>query len=257
MASAAPRRLRTLINALEPQPAAKDVAAAQELPAPAAADELETRPVDSSLDFGVEVTSPFDLAEMAEHGTRAAEIYDMIVQHGVVVFRGQRMSEEQEIKLSCQLPVSTKFRPPALEYLGNTDSNGERLESFVRKEGDGRYWHVDGSQNALPMVMTLISAAAPNAQCGGSRTLFASGVRAVEELSPEDRALAENLAVRYSRRDPETQEYRPQKSPSPGSDRNAKAFALSPLLRNHDETRERLMALGTGCVGCVHVHAIH
>jgi alpha-ketoglutarate-dependent taurine dioxygenase len=127
------------------------------------------------------------------------------------------MSEEQEIKLSCQMLHNSTFRPPALEYLGNTDANGERLETFVCKEGDGRCWHVDGSQNALPMVITLISAAAPNAQCGGSRTLFASGVKDVELLSSEDRMLAENLAIRYSRRDSETKEYRPQKHPSAGS----------------------------------------
>ena len=123
------------------------------------------------------MTTAFDLKEMAEYGVRAKEIYALVVKHGVVVFRGQSLSEEQEIKLSCQLLHSSKFRPPTLEYLGNTDSHGERLEKFVRKEGDGRYWHVDGSQNALPMVITTISAAAPNAQCGGSQTLFASGVK--------------------------------------------------------------------------------
>lgn len=80
---------------------------------------------------------------------------------------------------------------------GNVDRHGTRLDTFVR---GGRYWHVDGSQNALPMVITMISAAdATSAQCGGSSTLFASGVKAVDALSPADRQLADSLAVRSTR----------------------------------------------------------
>ncbi len=189
--------------------------------------ELLSRP---GISFGAEV-SGFDLRELADHGVGANDVYSAVVQHGVLVFRGQTLTEEQEVRLAQAFPHNADFRPPALEYLGNTDKHGERLEQFVR---GGRYWHVDGSQNALPMVITWISAAErASVQCGGSSTLFASGVRALELLTPADQALAHSLAVRYSTRDPHTHERAGVKA-GPGTDRNSGAPALSPLLRNHD-----------------------
>ena len=181
-----------------------------------------------AIAFGADVKG-FDLRELADSGHGRREVYEALVEHGALIFRGQDLTEAQEIALAQQFPHNADFRPPALEYLGNTDKEGNRLEHFVR---DGRYWHVDGSQNALPMVMTFISAAhRPTVSCGGSSTLFASGVRALELLPPADRELAESLAVRYSTRDPHTHE---RGAAGPGTDRNSGAPTLSPLLRNHD-----------------------
>ena len=181
-----------------------------------------------AIAFGAEV-SGFDLRDLADRGVGRKTIYDALVAHGVLIFRGQTLSEEQELQLAQAFPHNADFRPPALEYLGNTDRHGNRLERFVR---GGRYWHVDGSQNALPMVMTWISAAdRATVQCGGSSTLFASGVRALELLPPAERELAHSLAVRYSTRDPHTHE---RGEAGPGTDRNSGAPSLSPLLRNHD-----------------------
>ena len=138
------------------------------------------------LSFGAEVAD-FDLREFADSGLGTAVLYDALVRHGVLIFRDQHLTEDQEIMLAQRFPHNADFRPPALEYLGNTDKKGKRLEQFVR---GGRYWHVDGSQNALPMVMTWISAAdRATVQCGNSSTLFASGVRALEVLPAAEREL--------------------------------------------------------------------
>ena len=93
---------------------------------------------------------------------------------------------------------------------GNTDRDGSRLNTFARpgdlasanpRDRPGEYWHVDGSQNALPQVYATISAAHhETAKCGSSRTLFASGVKAFNLLSPEMQKRAESLGVRYSKR---------------------------------------------------------
>ena len=183
-----------------------------------------------ALSFGAEVTAPFDLRDLTDRGSGQRAIYDAVVRHGAVIFRNQTLTEAQEVLLAQAFPHNAEFRPPALEYLGNTDKEGNRLEQFVR---GGRYWHVDGSQNALPMVMTWISAAdRSTVQCGGSSTLFASGVRALELLPPAERDLAHSLAVRYSTRDPTTHER--GAAAGPGTDRNSGAPSLSPLLRNHD-----------------------
>jgi alpha-ketoglutarate-dependent taurine dioxygenase len=155
-----------------------------------------------ALSFGAEEVSGFDLRALADHGTGQRAVHDALLAHGLLIFRGQRLTEAQELALATRFPHDSRFRPPALEYLGNVDRHGTRLEHFVR---GGRYWHVDGSQNALPMVMSWISAAEPgSARCGGSRTLFASGVRALELLDESSRELACGLAVRYSTRDPHT-----------------------------------------------------
>ena len=194
------RRLRALAAATSGRSATFDAAQEPRRLQLTPLSEILGRP---DLSFGAEVRG-FDLRELADRGIGGAAVYAAVVQHGVLVFRGQTLSEEQEIRLAQAFPHNADFRPPALEYLGNTDKHGNRLEKFVR---GGRYWHVDGSQNALPMVITLISAAErKSVQCGGSSTLFASGVRALELLTPAERALAHSLAVRYSTRDPHTHE---------------------------------------------------
>ena len=237
MAEAAPRirRLRSLAAAAVSPAASRILCSGLGGDDAVAERGLDLTPLSEILDrpsisFGAEV-SGVDLRELADHGVGCDELYAAVVRHGVLIFRDQTLTEDQEIKLAQAFPHNSEFRPPALEYLGNTDKHGNRLERFVR---GGRYWHVDGSQNALPMVVTWISAAErASVKCGGSSTLFASGVRALELLGPAERELALSLAVRYSTRDPHTHE-RAGVEAGPGTDRNSGAPALSPLLRNHD-----------------------
>ena len=97
---------------------------------------LRLRPLADSLarpelSFGAEV-SGFDLRQLADAGAGRQEVYDALVRHGGLIFRRQQLTEQQETALAMCFPHNASFRPPALEYLGNTDKHGNRLEEFVR-----------------------------------------------------------------------------------------------------------------------------
>ena len=47
--------------------------------------------------FGVMVASGCDLAELADKGKGTAELEALLVEHGVVVIKDQRLSERQEV----------------------------------------------------------------------------------------------------------------------------------------------------------------
>ena len=158
--------------------------------------------------FGVQVRG-FDLASLADEGEGLEFVEQLLLKHAVVIFKDQTLNERQEVDVARRLPHDEIFRPPQIEVLGNTDRDGKPLQSFARpgelrsanpRDRLGEYWHVDGSQNAMPMIFATISAAnRETARCGGSRTLFASGFKAFDLLQDDLKEKAEKLAVRYSK----------------------------------------------------------
>ena len=88
--------------------------------------EYEVFPLDASgfkaertadAEVGVQVRG-FDLAKLADTGAGVKEIDALLLRHGVVIFRGQKLTEEQELNVARQFPHDEVFRPPSIELLG-------------------------------------------------------------------------------------------------------------------------------------------
>ena len=62
--------------------------------------------------FGVMVAGGCDLAELADKGTGTAELEALLVEHGVVVIKDQRLTERQEVDVrETQTRLSTAAPP--------------------------------------------------------------------------------------------------------------------------------------------------
>lgn len=194
----------------------------------------------AALDFGLEVRG-YDLRQvMAADAGQVKRFEELLVKYRVLIFRGQRLSETEELKVMKCLPHDARFRPTEITLLGNVDHAGQPLPDTRLPHGKPRqaatpanphgrpmeYWHCDGAQNAMPQLYSAISAAAAVARCGGSSTKFVSGTNALEVLPAHLRQRAESLAVRNA-----------GGGHAPGQDRegNPSAPELGPRLRHHDD----------------------
>ena len=71
----------------------------------------------ADVEVGVQVRG-FDLGKLADTGAGAEEINALLLKHGVVIFRDQKLTEEQEVNVARQFPHDEVFRPPSIELLG-------------------------------------------------------------------------------------------------------------------------------------------
>lgn len=192
-----------------------------------------------AIDFGAEIRG-YDLRRLGTASAAEVTAFEQtLIHHRVLIFRGQRLSEEQELAVMKALPHDARFRPIEITQLGNVDRVGKALPDTRLPHGaprqlatpanphgrNGEYWHCDGAQNAMPQLYSAISAASPVASCGGSSTRFVSGTRALQALPSALRRTALSLAVRNA-----------GGGHAPGQDREGnKAYTeLGPLLRHHD-----------------------
>ena len=192
-----------------------------------------------AIDFGVEVRG-YDLRRLGTASAEEVAAFEaLLVQHRVLIFRDQRLSEPEELAVMKCLPHDANFRPTEITLLGNVDRAGQPLPDTRLPHGKPRqaaapanphgrpmeYWHTDGAQNAMPQLYSAISAASPVARCGGSSTKFVSGTTALQLLPDDLRRRADSLAVRNA-----------GGGHAPGQDRegNPATPDLGPRLRHHD-----------------------
>jgi alpha-ketoglutarate-dependent taurine dioxygenase len=194
----------------------------------------------AAVDFGLEIQG-YDLRHLAAADTdQLRRFEELLIEHRVLIFRGQRLSEAEELKVMKCLPHDARFRPTEITLLGNVDRAGQPLPDTRLPHGKPRqaatpanphgrpmeYWHCDGAQNAMPQLYSAISAASAVARCGGSSTKFVSGTNALEVLPDDLRQRAMSLGVRNA-----------GGGHAPGQDRegNPGTPELGPRLRHHDD----------------------
>ncbi len=117
--------------------------------------------------------SGLDLAQPLKPGDRDA-IEDAINRYAVVVFRGQKLSDDQQIAFSGHFgPIhssaqrarhtSIKHRLERSEIadISNLDGDGKVLDANARRRLDwlaNRLWHTDASFRAVPGALSLLYA---------------------------------------------------------------------------------------------------
>jgi len=146
--------------------------------------------VASGVGIGAEILG-VDLSEDLDEKTFSA-VENAFYEHSVIVFRDQRITEEQQIRFSRRFGDLEKHvlsqylhpRYPELFIVSNIIENGRNIGAYDA----GRYWHSDLSYKPAPSLSSLLYAIeVPHDDSGQplGDTCFASVTRAYDAL-PED-----------------------------------------------------------------------
>ncbi|MFT5438773.1 MAG: taurine dioxygenase [Alphaproteobacteria bacterium] len=185
--------------------------------------------------IGAEIKG-LDLSQEFDEATVAA-LYRAWLDNTVLVFRGQKLSQEDQIRITKIFgPHSEIARPPKyfpkgysqilpnIMLISNIRENGEPIGALPDGE---MMFHHDMLHADLPDKATLLySVEIPSY---GGHTLFASGYVAYETLSDDIRALLEGKSAFHHYNYGSTQK---------GDERGIEAFSESrhPVFRTHEET---------------------
>jgi len=178
--------------------------------------------------------------------------------HGVLVFRGQHLSEAQHIAFSSRFgPLEIHV---AKQYLHREHPEIVVLSNAKRADGTpegiedaGRYWHSDLSYMARPSLGSLLYAhAVPPPEQGGD-TLFASMYAAHDALPEGTQALlrGRHAIHRYAQRwrqDAKEGRARPALS---AAERAATPDAIHPVLRRHPVSGRAALYVNEGFTAAI------
>jgi taurine dioxygenase len=163
---------------------------------------LEIRPFDGPI--GAEVTG-VDLAGPMDEATfrRIEEAWN---RHSVLVFRGQKINEEQHIAFSRRFGeleehVLYQYLHPDYPEIFVVSNVKDETGRHVGAYDAGRYWHTDLSYMAVPSRGSLLYAIEiPHADDGSvlGDTLWTSTAAAYEGLSEAMKARIEPLQAEFS-----------------------------------------------------------
>ena len=205
---------------------------------------LRTRPLHPAI--GVEI-SGVDLSQPLSDET-IDEIKRLWSQHFVLLFRKQKLTEEQQIdftrrfgKLEVYIEANKRSAShPEIVRISNVDADGN-----IRKADDivahffavlTQLWHTDGSYKAIPSLgSALHSIEVPPS---GGETCFSNQVAAYEALSDEMKA---KVTGKYMLHDHDfTRILAPGLPPSPIEQRLAMPASVHPVVRTHKDGRKSL-----------------
>jgi taurine dioxygenase len=177
-----------------------------------------------------------DLRETLDQDTIDA-IHRAWLQHEVVLFRGQKLSQDDQIRVTgyfgalAPLTRPAKFRPPGYDrvhpnimMISNIRENGETIGALPDGE---MHFHHDQIHSEIPHNGTLLySIEIPS---HGGDTLFASGYAAYDTLDPELKKRLEGKRAHN---------FYNYGSTMRGDSRGVGASnqAVHPVFRTHDET---------------------
>jgi len=188
-----------------------------------------------SKHIGAEIRG-VDLSKPVDEATRKA-IYQAWLDHIVLVFRGQQLSQEDHLRATAifgehagirrppkYFPAGFSRVLPGIMFISNIRENGEPIGALPDGE---MMFHHDMIHHEVPDKATLLySVEIPD---HGGNTLFASGYAAYETLDPQLKAKLEGRIAKH---------HYNYGSTIKGDGRGTEAFAASshPVFVSHDET---------------------
>ena len=162
------------------------------------------------------------------------EIRSALLEYGVVFFRDQHISAEQQLVLATRFGEIEEPHP-----VFDNDERDARLtviESKGRKGDSEHYWHTDVSYQEAPSMGSIL--VARKIPASGGDTLFSSMYAAYDTLSAPVRRLLEELTAQHSFERGWGTTYRMREGGEDQLHELKKAFPLMthPVLRTHPET---------------------
>lgn len=183
------------------------------------------------------------------------EITRAFHEHGVIVFRDQKMSADQQIEFSrrfgdLDVNVRSEFNKdgrPEVLVLSNIVENGKA----IGVQDAGRYWHTDLCYLKRPARATFLHALEVPMQDGQpvGDTLFASMTAAYDALSPEMKArLAELQAVQSYRYtyEKKARDFKLRPGLAKGGDNWIPDDVVHPVVRIHPFTGRKCLYVNEG-----------
>ena len=148
-------------------------------------------------DIGVEVNGISGLGFVDQAVADQAQA--LLDAHGVVVYRGANINDEELIGFSRLLGEVHTF--PSAKDAEHPELSVVSLDPEVSKVAAVQratfLWHIDGTMDEFPHRITLLTCLAPAAD-GSGDTEFANTYAAYDALPAEDKAALEGLEVHYS-----------------------------------------------------------
>ena len=171
-------------------------------------------------------------------------------EHGVLVFRDQAISDEEQVAFSehfgtieMTLPSDPYGGGGPINRITNVDEDGEIIpakDSRSLYQAGNMLWHADGSFRPLPLKASFL--AAKEVPPSGGETEFASVRAAFADLPEERKAELEGLVAEHS-----MAYSRSQIAPDLMTDEfSSEAPPVShPLIRRVPETGEKMLHVGS------------
>jgi taurine dioxygenase len=196
--------------------------------------------------FGLDLTAPVDDATFHQ-------IEDLFHDRGVIVFRDQHLTDEQQITFSRRFgdleihPAKMYLKPghPEILVVSNVIEDGRA----IGLQDAGQYWHTDLSYMASPSRCSLLYAHEVPMKDGEplGDTLFVSTTYACETLAPEIRQRVDGLNAVHGY----AQRYRMQQAKGGRaalSDDDLKKVpdVVHPVIRAHPWTGRRTLFVNEG-----------
>ena len=189
---------------------------------------------------GVDLSKPLNDADFET-------IRNAHTHHGLLIFPQQKLAPEHEIAFARRFNTihiavgndETKLPGyPEISVLGNVVENGRQIGHQVKI---GIEWHTDGTGREFPPLATVLYCLeTPN---HGGETLFASGKRAWQALSPGRQRELESTRVVYSFHQLYSKLHQAAGTgKSLNHDERARTPAVErPLVRTHSVTGEKAL----------------
>lgn len=203
---------------------------------------LHFRPLSDAIGaeiMGVDLSRPIELEVFAE-------IRRVWLDHNIVLFRGQDMSPEEQIRFSRYWGEIELHTASDYHMLGHPEvfinSNIVKDGKPIGAQKSGRVWHSDSQFLAVPSSATILHAREVPPDEGD--TQYANMYRAYEALPTATKQRIVGLHGTYSRVKSWAINY-PHRKPLTEEQKAALPDVTHPIVRTHPETGRKALYIGS------------
>jgi taurine dioxygenase len=191
---------------------------------------------------GVDLSKPMD-------DSRFADIHDAFLGHSILVFRGQKLGNEEHIAFSrrfgdLEIHTARHWLLPEFPEILVLSNRGEKGTKPIIN--GGAYWHSDMTYKSKPPLGSLLYALEVPPE--GGDTLFADMYAAYETLDDETKLRVENLEVihRYGDRYQMMASVDKDRPPLTPKQLAEVPDVVHPAVRTHPETGRKALFVNEG-----------